>query len=113
MDLPLRSGICTFPGRYFVAGSSRAASPRFTISANSSEVKTLETDPISKIVSPSSVPGLPIREVATGKVAIGDDSAAITFDDTHDNADRLLLFINPSYEDLADFVGANNWKWHH
>ena len=44
-------------------------------------------------------------------VAIGDDAAAIRFDYTHDNAGRLLLMIDASYEGLADFVGARNWKW--
>ena len=71
------------------------------MSANTSEVKTLETDPISKRAW-----------IAVGEVAIGDDAAAIRFDDTHDNAERLLLLINASYEDFADFVGAKNWKWH-
>ncbi len=49
--------------------------------------------------------------IAVGEAAIGDDAAAGRFDDTHDNADRLLLLINAFYENLADFVGARNWKW--
>src|SRR5712691_2740646 len=46
--------------------------------------------------------------IARGEVTIGDDAAAIRLDDTHDNADRLLLLINASYEDLADFVAADH-----
>ena len=42
---------------------------------------------------------------------MGDDAAAGRFDDTHDNADRLLLLINAFDENLADFAGAKNWKW--
>ncbi len=49
--------------------------------------------------------------IAVGEVAIGDDAAAIRFDDTHHNADRLLLMINSSDEDLADLVGAENCTW--
>ena len=49
--------------------------------------------------------------IAVGEVAIGDDAAAIRFDDAHDNADRLLLLINSSDEDLADVVAARNCKW--
>jgi hypothetical protein len=46
--------------------------------------------------------------IVFGEVAIGYDTAAIRFDDTHDNADGLLLLINAFYEDFADFVGARN-----
>src|SRR5262249_6945193 len=63
MHLPLRSGILTFSGRYLAAGSSRVTSLRLTMSANTSEVKTLVTDPILKIVSPSSVRGSPLARL--------------------------------------------------
>jgi hypothetical protein len=46
------------------------------------------------------------------EVAISDDAAARRFDDTHDNAHRLLLLIDASYEDLADCVGAKKC-WRH
>src|SRR6516164_6462158 len=59
----IRSGILTCSGRYLAAGSSTVTSLRFTMSANSSEVKTLETDPISKIVSPSSGRGSPLARL--------------------------------------------------
>jgi len=49
--------------------------------------------------------------ITVGEVAIGDDAAAIRFDDSHDNADRLLLLINAFDENLADFVGASNCNW--
>jgi len=99
MDLPFRSGILTFSGRYLAAGSSRATSLRFTISANSSEVKTLVTDPISE-------DRVTIERawIVVGEVAIVDDAAAGGFDETHDNADRLLLSIDAFYKDFADFV---------
>ena len=46
--------------------------------------------------------------ITFGEVAIGDDAAAIRFDDTHNNADRLLLSIDAFYEYFADFVVARN-----
>src|SRR5262245_52483380 len=46
--------------------------------------------------------------IAIGQVAMGDDEAAIRFDHSRDNADRLLLIINAFYEDFADFLGAKN-----
>ena len=49
--------------------------------------------------------------IAVGEVAIGDDAAAIRFDDARHNADRLLLLINSSDENLADFVAARNCTW--
>lgn len=75
------------------------------MSANSSEVKTLVTDPISKIVSPSTRAG-----IAVGELSIGNYTAAIGFDETNHNADRLLLLINALDEDLADFFAAKNHK---
>ena len=38
------------------------------------------------------------------------DAAASRFDDTNDDADRLLLLINTFDENLADFVVAENCK---
>lgn len=49
--------------------------------------------------------------IAVGEVAISDNAAAGRFDDTHDNAHRLLLLIDVSYEDLADLVCAKASKW--
>jgi len=45
-----------------------------------------------------------------GEVAIGDDAADIWFDDSRDNADRLLLLINAFYKDFTDFAGAKNFN---
>jgi len=76
---------------------------RFTMSANSSEVKNLGDG--SNFEDRITVQR---AWIAVGELAIGDDAAAIRFDDTHDNAGRLLLMIDASYEDRADFVGARN-----
>jgi hypothetical protein len=46
--------------------------------------------------------------IAICKIAMGDDPAAAGFGDTHHNSDRLLLLINASHEDLADFVVASH-----
>ena len=48
--------------------------------------------------------------IAVGGVAVGDNAAAGRFDDTHDNADRLLLLINTFYENRANFVSSKNWQ---
>ena len=41
---------------------------------------------------------------------MGDDTAAIRLDDSHHNADGLLLMFDAPYEDFADSVGAGNGK---
>jgi hypothetical protein len=44
-------------------------------------------------------------------VAVGNDAAAIRFDDAHHDADRLPLLINSPDENLADVVAARNRAW--
>jgi hypothetical protein len=61
-----------------------------------SEVKTLEMDPISKIVSHRAYVDRRWRGCHRRR------RGGHWFDDTHDNADRLLLLINAFDEDLAD-----------
>jgi hypothetical protein len=46
-----------------------------------------------------------------GEVALRDDAATGRFDDTHHNAYGELLLIDPSYEDLANFLVSKNVKW--
>jgi len=67
MVRPPRSGIFTVFGRYFATGSDSETSPRSTIPANSIDVKTLVSEPISNTVSPSTGRGssLPIVPYAT------------------------------------------------
>ncbi len=104
IDLPLRSGILTFSGRYLAAGSSRATSPRFIMSANTSEVKTFVMDDFEDRL-------VDLAWIVFGEVAMGDDAASGRFDDSHDNADRLLLLIDTFSENLADVVIARDGKY--
>src|SRR6266487_1319462 len=102
MTWPLRLGIFTVGGKYFVAGSSGRSSPWLAMSASRMPVKTFVIDPISNTVSPSTG-----RLLLRATVPAATILRFVPWSAPDDKTDRLFV-IDALLQDLLKCGIRNN-----